>query len=51
MFFTVMKSFLKSFATRRPAVVTSDLVGLLEFATKKDWKPWFESYFYGTEVP
>ncbi|HYN42919.1 MAG TPA: M1 family aminopeptidase, partial [Thermoanaerobaculia bacterium] len=51
MFFTVMKSFLKSFATRRPAVVTDDLVGLLEFATKKDWKPWFERYFYGTEVP
>lgn len=51
LFFTVMKSFLKSFATRRPAVVTDDLVGLLEFATKKDWKPWFERYFYGTEVP
>ena len=51
MFFTVLKSFLRSFATRRPAVVTDDLVALLDFATKKDWKPWFERYFYGTEVP
>ncbi len=51
MFFTVMKSFLKSFAGRRPAVVTGDFVGLLEFATKKDWGPWFERYFYGTEIP
>lgn len=51
MFFTMMKSFLKSFATDRPAVVTDDLVGLLEFVTKKDWKPWFERYFYGTELP
>ncbi len=50
-FFTAMKSFLKSFATRQPAVVTSDFAGLLEFMTKKDWKPWFERYFYGTEVP
>lgn len=51
MFFTVLKSFLKSFATRRPAVVTDDLVALMEFATKKDWKPWFERYYYGTDVP
>ena len=50
-FFTAMKSLLKSFATRRPALLTSDFVGLLEFMTKKDWKPWFERYFYGTEVP
>ncbi len=51
LFFTAMKSFQKSFATRRPAVVTSDFVGLLEYMTKKDWKPWFERYYYGTEVP
>lgn len=51
LFFTAMKSFLKTFASRRPAVVTSDFVGLLEYMTKKDWKPWFERYFYGTEVP
>jgi len=51
MFFTVLKSFLKSFAGRKPAVVTGDFVDLLEFATRKDWGPWFERYFYGTEVP
>ncbi|MEO6323698.1 MAG: M1 family aminopeptidase, partial [Thermoanaerobaculia bacterium] len=49
-FFTVLKSFVKSFE-KRPAVTTEDFVGLLSFITKKDWKPWFEKYFYGFELP
>jgi len=50
-FFASMRSFLESFAQRRPAVVTGDYVEILGTLTKKDWKPWFERYFYGTEVP
>ncbi|MFN7986484.1 MAG: M1 family aminopeptidase [Thermoanaerobaculia bacterium] len=51
LFFGSMRALLESFASRRPAVVTDDFVGLLEYVTKRDWKPWFERYFYGTEVP
>ena len=51
LFFGSMRSFLESFAARRPAVVTGDYVEALGTLTKKDWKPWFERYFYGTEVP
>jgi len=49
-FFTVLKSFQRSFE-KKPAVTTDQFVGLLSYVTKKDWKPWFEKYYYGTEVP
>ena len=29
----------------------ADFAGLLEFLTKKEWKPWFERYFHGTDIP
>lgn len=50
LFFTVLRSFLRSFEKQRD-VTTDDFVALLSFATKKDWKPWFEKYYYGTEMP
>jgi hypothetical protein len=50
-FFTAMKSLLKSFRGKRPALVTADFAGLLGFMTKRDWQPWFERYYHGTEVP
>ena len=49
-FFTVMKSFLRSFEKKGP-VTTKDLIGLTNFVTKKDWGPWFEKYVYGFEMP
>ncbi len=49
-FFTVLKSFQRSFE-KKPAVTTDQFVGLLSYITKKDWKPWFEKYYYGTEMP
>jgi hypothetical protein len=49
-FFTSLKSFLRSFE-KKPAVTTEQFVGLLSFITKKDWKPWFEKYYYGLEMP
>ena len=26
-------------------------MGLLQYMTKKDWRPFFEQYFYGTAMP
>ncbi len=49
-FFTILKSFQRSFE-KKPAVTTDQFVGLLSFVTKKDWKPWFEKYYYGFETP
>src|SRR5262249_56292734 len=49
-FFTILKSFLRSFE-KKPAVTTEQFIGLLNYVTKKDWKPWFEKYYYGFDVP
>lgn len=49
-FFTILKSFLRSFE-KKSAVTTADFIGLLNYVTKKDWKPWFEKYYYGFEMP
>ena len=49
-FFTVLKSFLRSFE-KRPAVTTEQFVGLLGYVTKKDWAPWFERHYWGSEMP
>jgi hypothetical protein len=49
-FFTVLKSFQRSFE-KKPAVTTDQFIGLLSFVTKKDWKPWFERVYYGSEMP
>jgi hypothetical protein len=50
LFFTTLRSFLRSFEKKR-SVTTDDFVALLEFTTKRDWKPWFEKYYYGVEIP
>lgn len=49
-FFTVLKSFVRSFE-KRPAVTTRQFIGLLDYVTKKEWTPWFEKYYWGYEVP
>jgi len=48
-FLTFLKSYQKSFAWK--AGTTKDVVGLLSFMTKKDYKPFFEQYFWGTAMP
>jgi hypothetical protein len=49
MFLTFLKSYQKSF--RWKSGTTKDVIGLLNFITKKDYGPWFEQYFYGTAMP
>ncbi len=48
-FLTFMKSYQKSFAWK--AGTTKDVAGLLSFMTKKDYKPFFDQYFWGTAMP
>lgn len=50
LFFTVVRSFLRSFEKKR-TVTTDDFVALLSYATKRDWAPWFEKHYYGTAMP
>ncbi len=49
-FFAVLRSFLQA-RRAQPAVTTDEFVSFLSAATQKDWKPWFEKYFYGFEMP
>ena len=49
MFLTFLKSYQKSF--RYKFGTTKDVVGLLSFMTKKDYKPFFQTYYWGTELP
>ena len=48
-FLTFMKSYQKTF--RWQCGNTKDIAGLLEYLTKKDYKPFFEQYFWGTAMP
>jgi hypothetical protein len=48
-FLTFMKSYQKSFAWK-PGT-TKDVAGLLSFMTKKDYKPFFDQYYWGTAMP
>lgn len=48
-FLTFMKSYTKSFNFKFGT--TKDVAGLLGVITKKDWKPFFEQYFWGTAMP
>jgi hypothetical protein len=48
-FLTFLKSYQKSFAWK--AGTTKDVAGLLGFITKKDYKPFFEQYYFGTAMP
>ena len=48
-FFTFLKSYQKSFAWKFGS--TKNLAGLLQYMTKKDYMPFFEKYYWGTEMP
>ena len=48
-FLTFLKSYQKSFAWKFGT--TKNLAGLLQFLTKKDYMPFFEKYYWGTEMP
>jgi hypothetical protein len=48
-FLTFMKSYTKSFSFKFGT--TNDVAGLLQFMTKKDYRPFFEKYFWGTAMP
>ncbi len=48
-FLTFLKSYQKNFRWKFGA--TKDVSGLLTFMTKKDYKPFFETYYWGTAIP
>jgi hypothetical protein len=48
-FLTFMKSYTKSFNFKFGT--TKDVAGLLGVIMKKDWKPFFDQYFWGTAMP
>ena len=48
-FMTFLKSYQKSFHNKLGT--TKDVAGLLGFMTKQDFKPFFDKYYWGTEVP
>ena len=48
-FFTFLKSYQKSFAWKFGS--TKMVAGLLQYMTKKDYMPFFEKYYWGTEMP
>ncbi|MCU1245800.1 MAG: hypothetical protein JWN02_1710 [Acidobacteria bacterium] len=48
-FLTFLKSYQKSFQWKYGS--TNDVAGLLQFLTKKDYKPFFEQYYWGTAMP
>jgi aminopeptidase N len=49
MFMTFLKSYQRSFRWKFGS--TKDVIGILQFLTKKDYAPFFEQYFYGTAMP
>lgn len=49
-FFTILQRFFAS-NEGSPDVTTDRFVAFLSEATKKDWSPWFEKYYYGFELP
>ena len=48
-FLTFLKSYTRSFNFKFGT--TNDVAGLLQFMTKKDYRPFFEKYFWGTAIP
>ncbi|HEY0593622.1 MAG TPA: M1 family aminopeptidase [Thermoanaerobaculia bacterium] len=48
-FLSFMKSYQKSFLFKFGT--SNDVAGLLEFITKKDYRPYMDRYFWGTEMP
>ncbi|MBZ0114340.1 MAG: hypothetical protein K8J08_17895 [Thermoanaerobaculia bacterium] len=48
-FFTIFKSFLRSFPWQPGR--TKDVIGISSFVSKRDLRPWFDRYLFGTEIP
>ena len=48
-FLTFLKSYQKSFRWKFGS--TKHVAGLLQFMTKKDWRPFLEDYYWGTKMP
>jgi hypothetical protein len=48
-FFTFLKSYQKSFAWKFGS--TKMMASLLQYMTKKDYTPFFDKYYWGTEMP
>ena len=48
-FITFLRSYQKNFHWK--AGTTQDAISLLDYITKKSYAPWFERYYYGTELP
>ena len=48
-FLTFLKSYQKSFQWKFGS--TKDVSGLLTFMTKKDYEPYFQKYYWGTDFP
>jgi aminopeptidase N len=48
-FLKFLKSYQKSFAWKFGT--TKHVAGLLQFLTQKDFMPFFEKYYWGTEMP
>ena len=48
-FLSFLKSYQRSFQFKYGSSDT--VAGLLEFITKKDYKPYMDRYFWGTEIP
>ena len=46
-FFKILRSYLRSFDGK--VAGTEELIGLINFVTKKDYRPWFDKYVYGAE--
>ena len=48
-FFTILKRFTEQCQKKRLKATTEDFIQFVNFFSKKDYKPWFEKYFYGSE--
>lgn len=48
-FFTVLKSFVRSFEFRQAQ--TQHFLGITDYVTQQQWRPWFDRYLLGTEWP
>jgi len=50
-FFAVLKSFVEQSQKNRLKATTEDFIQFVNAISKKDYRPWFEKYIFGMEVP
>ncbi len=48
-FFTVLKSFMRSFKLSQAQA--QHFLGITDYVTRQQWRPWFDRYLLGTEWP